>query len=135
MMALMDEMAKADLMRAMPAIEELINSGSLEILAQMATFLGSATHAFTDSIIERMLSMFESMVSRLMNPQIQDLIGAAVDSAHETMNEMQQQPEKTGMLALWKTAGDPMVQKSLLFVMDFAKNFHKSLVSETGPRL
>ncbi|NOY54019.1 MAG: DUF1641 domain-containing protein [Deltaproteobacteria bacterium] len=135
MMALLDELAKADLMRAMPAIEELINSGSLEVLTQMATFLGSTTHAFTDSIVERMLSMFENLVSRLMNPQIQDLIGAAVESAQEAMAEMKDQPKKAGLPALWKAARDPEVRQSLLFVMSFARHFHQSLYSENGPKL
>ena len=135
MMALADEMTKADLMRAMPAIEELVNSGSLEVLTQLATFAGSATHAFTDSIVERMLGMFENLVSRLMNPQIQEMIGAMVEGVHETMAEMKKQPYKKGVLGLIKTARDPEVQKSLQFFMNFAKNFHRSLTSPTGPKL
>jgi len=130
-----DEVAKADLVRVMPALQELVDSGSLETLTQMATFVGSATHAFTDSIVERMLSMFENLVSRLMNPQIQDLVGAMVEGAHNTMADMTEEPYKKGVLGLIKTARDPEVQKSLHFVMNFAKNFHRSLTSETGPRM
>ncbi|OIP60633.1 MAG: hypothetical protein CO150_10455 [Nitrospirae bacterium CG_4_9_14_3_um_filter_53_35] len=130
-----DEVVKADVIRVMPALQELINSGSLEILTQMATFMGSATHAFTDSIVERMLSMFENFVSRIMNPQVQELIGAMVEGVQETMSDMKEEPYKKGIIGLLKTARDPEVQKSLHFVMNFAKNFHKSLTSEGGPKL
>ncbi len=130
-----DEVVKADVVRVMPALQELINSGSLEILTQMATFMGSATHAFTDSIVERMLSMFENFVSRIMNPQVQELIGAMVEGVHVTMADMKEEPYKKGIFGLLKTAKDPEVQKSLHFVMNFAKNFHKSLTSEGGPKL
>jgi uncharacterized protein YjgD (DUF1641 family) len=130
-----DEVAKADLVRMMPALQELIDSGSLEILTQMATFAGSATHAFTDSIVERMLTMFENLISRLMNPQIQELFGAMVEGAHDTMAEMKEEPYKQGMFGLLKTARDPEVQKSLQFAMNFSKNFHKSLTSVSGPKL
>lgn len=130
-----DEVVKADVVRVMPALQELINSGSLEILTQMATFMGSATHAFTDSIVERMLSMFENFVSRVMNPQVQELLGAMVEGVHVTMAEMKKEPYKKGVIGLIKTARDPEVQKSLHFVMNFAKNFHGSLTSEGGPKL
>ncbi len=130
-----DEAAKADLGRVMPALQELIDSGSLEILTQMATFAGSATNAFTDSIVERMLTMFENLVSRLMNPQVQDLFGAMVEGAQVTMADMKEESYKTGMLELFKAVRDPEVQKGLLFMMNFAKNFHRSLTSVNGPQL
>ncbi len=131
-----EEVLKADLMRAMPALQELVNSGSLQILTQMATFVGSASHAFTDSIVERVLTIVENLTSRLVNPQIQDLIGAMVEGTHTTMEDMKQQPyDKTGLLGLLKNARDPEVQKGLLFVMNMAKNFHRSLSSVTGPRM
>ena len=48
---------------------------------------------------------------------------------------MKDEPYKKGMLGLLKAARDPEVQKGLLFVMNLTKNFHKSLTSESGPKI
>ncbi len=52
------------------------------------------------------------------------------------MEDMKKEPyEKAGLPGLEKNARDPEVQKGLVFVSNFAKNFHRSLSVVEGPTL
>ncbi len=138
-MDLLDRVNRSGVVKALPAISALVESGDLDRIVQLARVIGSAEDALNDEMISRMASVFGEgicLIDRLTRngalAQVLDLLlreevqgvlvrfGEALLSASEEFER--EPPPKGGIGGLWKIMSQPGNQQALQFMGLFGKH-------------
>jgi uncharacterized protein YjgD (DUF1641 family) len=155
---LMDQVNRAGLARAIPAIAEMVNNGDLNRLARLARVYASAEDALTDEMVGRMtdtvgqgLSLLDQVnragleraipaIAELVNsgaleriatllPQLVDRLTTvqdvlqSIDAAAAASREAP--PTGGGLGGLWHMMRDPETQDTLRFLLSIGKQMRK----------
>ena len=109
---LMDQVNRAGLARAIPAIAEMVNNGDLNRVARLARVYASAEDALTDEMVGRLA---ETIAEGMLEP----LDSAAADTARA--------PRAAGGFGgLWSMMRDPDNQDALRYLINVGKAMRAS---------
>ncbi len=90
-LTLLDKLNRADLDRALPIIERMVESGDLERLASMARVIGAAQEALTDEMIHRLagnISDAMTLLDRLITSGLLDRMVEAAPAINRLMTRL-----------------------------------------------
>ncbi|MBX2883183.1 MAG: DUF1641 domain-containing protein [Granulosicoccus sp.] len=130
-LGLLDKVNRSNLDKAIPVIDQLVESGDLDRAANMVRVLGSAGDALSDDIVGRLGELVNSMliiadrISRNNNLnklldllERDDLINmlTSLCEATEAAKATYDEPTSGGIKGLMTTMKDPEVQQALRFM-------------------
>lgn len=132
---LLDQVSRSNLDKAIPLINQMVESGDLERVVNLVRVLGSAGDAISDDIVGRLGEMANELlciadrVSRNQNlHKILDLLErdhmvdmlASMAEAAATAKASHEVKSSGGIGGLLKTMKDPEVQQALQFMSKFS---------------
>lgn len=137
---LLDQVSRSKLDKAIPLINQLVETGDLEKVVNLVRVLGSAGDALSDDIVGRLAEMINELlcladrVARNKNlTKLLDLLerdhmvetlASALEAAASAKASHAQKPSG-GVVNLLKTMADPEVQQALQFMSKFSSEFKK----------
>ena len=126
---LLDRVNRSGIIRALPAITQLVENGDLDRLISLARFVAAMEDSLSDDIVNRLALVateLASVVDKLARSQLIDVLGrdevqcALVDTAEAACAAksaaMALPMPKGGLAGLWQLAKDPGTQDALRFM-------------------
>ena len=140
---LVDRVNRSGIMRALPTITRMVESGDLERLAGLARLVGAMEDSLSDDIVNRLATVatelaaltdklarnsgFLRLVDVLGRDEVQCALIDLAESACIAKRELAQQPAPSGgVFSLLRIASDPGTQSALRFVSLVANQMRKS---------
>lgn len=140
---LLDRINRSGIMRALPTITRLVESGDLERLAGLARLVGAMEDSLSDDIVNRLATVatelaalvdklartpgFLRLVEVLGRDEVQCGLIDLAESACAARAEMARQPRPAGgLFGLLRLASDPGTQSALRFVSLVAARIPKT---------
>ena len=146
-LALLDEVNRSGLGRAIPALAEMVNNGDLQRLVKLARLYGSAEDALTDEMVGRLsetlgngLSQVVKMLEGLQDSGSLERIATALPQLADRLDTVQgllrsidaaatasraAPPSAGGFGGLWQLMRDPESQDTLRFMLGVGKQLRK----------
>ncbi|MEJ2509246.1 MAG: hypothetical protein P8009_07185 [Gammaproteobacteria bacterium] len=142
-MALLDQVNRSGIDRALPAIARLVENGDLDRIVNVARVLGSAADSLSEDIISRLAAVLSDgmcLVDRLARneglqrllcvlerKESQDLMVGLADALVATSQEMAElPPARGGVGGLLKTAKQPETQEGMQILALLGKHLSAS---------
>ena len=136
-MTLLDQLNRSGLEQALPVLAQMVQSGDLERLANLARLLGSAQDALTDEMIGRLaetLSGGMTLLDQINRNGAERLVRIltrleTVESMlvglQEAAKAVEEEPETRGMKGLWRLIKNRENQRALRFFVAVGKELQK----------
>lgn len=102
-------------------------SGTLDSLIETAELASAARNALTDSAIERIAELAESLAGLVARRDVVDLLQALAGAAAEASEKARVSPPGTGLLAVLGALRDPDIRRMLGFLAFFAQGFNRRI--------
>ncbi len=138
---LLDQVSHSNLDKAIPVINELVNSGDLERAASLMRVLGAAGDALGDDIVGRLGGVLNELLllaDRLANNEnlhrlldfleqddVIDTLETLCRATAEVKNAQPSTPPPATLMGLINTMKDPELQQSLQTLSRFAAAFRR----------
>jgi uncharacterized protein YjgD (DUF1641 family) len=106
-------------------LTSLHRSGGLVSLFELVDLLNVARNAMTDSMIERLASFAEHMVTNVANEETADLFQTFATALFDAQKKAEAQPVRGGLLSVMRLMSAPETQASLNFLMAFAQGLQR----------
>jgi uncharacterized protein YjgD (DUF1641 family) len=139
---LLDRVNRSGIVKALPTISALVESGDLDRIVQLARVVGSAEDAVNDEMIARMAGVFSEglclmdrltrngalsqVLDLLLREEVQGVLVRFGEALLKASEEFEQQPPpKGGIGGLWKIMSQPGNQQALQFMGLFGKHLRE----------
>lgn len=129
---LTDELKQADLKPIIPMLSTLAKDGGMEALIDTAKALVTIRNALSDSMLERVASVFVDTIDYFASLRAQNIGSYLLESINQTTKEFSEQKPKTSLLGLIKEIKNPETVESLMFILAIIKNMPRGLAKATG---
>jgi len=138
-MDLLDRVNRSGVVRALPAITQLVEHGDLERIVHLARVLGSMEDAVNDEMISRLAAVageaiflmdrltrndaLTRVMELLLREEVQSVLVRFGEALVESSREFEQQPPpKGGLGGLWRLMSQPGNQEALQFMGIFGRH-------------
>ena len=139
---MLDRVNRSGVIKALPAIAQLVENGDLERIVALARLVGSAEDALTDDMIGRLarlasegLSLFDRLTRSdgfmgrlrvLERADVQEAFTSFLEAVCAARVEAQQaEPSTGGLGGLLKLAREPQTQDAMRFMVSMANHLNK----------
>ncbi|APZ41717.1 hypothetical protein [Acidihalobacter ferrooxydans] len=139
---MLDRVNRSGVVKALPAIAQMVDNGDLERITHLARLIGSAEDALTDDMIGRRahlasegLSLFDrvtrsdgfmGMLQILERPDVQEAFTAFLEAVCIARTEAKEAaPSVGGLGPMLKLARDPQTQDAMRFMVSMASHLKR----------
>jgi len=120
-MEIADRLNEPDTREAVDALlqglTQLHRTGDLAATFELLHVLGAVRAAATDSMIERLATLLEHLLSNIANEEVADLAHETKEAMREARREAAGAPARGGMMATIALLSDPQTQEALRFLV------------------
>lgn len=102
-------------------LTRLHRAGGLVSLFELVHMVNAARNAMTDSIVERLATFGEHMVTNVANEETADLFQTFATALFDAQKKTESQPSRGGLLSAMRLLSAPETQTSLHFLLTFAQ--------------
>ncbi|WP_297453521.1 DUF1641 domain-containing protein [Persephonella sp.] len=127
---LVDEVNRANLKEVIPQLSALNAGNNMEALIDLVNALTVMRNAFTDSMVERIVTLITDITVNLARFRIEEIATSALSGIEEASRLIEEHPPKLGMTGLLRVIRDPEVQKGLIFALYLIKDLSQSLTQK-----
>ena len=124
---LVDEVNRANLKDMIPHLSALNEGNNLEAVIDLVNALAVMRNAFTDSMVERIVTLITEITVNLARFRVEEIATSALSSIEEASRHMEENPPKLGITGLLRVMKDPEVQEGLIFALYLIRGLSKSL--------
>ncbi|MDQ7055074.1 MAG: DUF1641 domain-containing protein, partial [Persephonella sp.] len=124
---LVDEVNRSNIKEILPHLKTLSAGNNMEALMDTVNALAVMRNAFSDSMVERMVSLITDITVNLAKFRVEEIGTAALSSIEKASKEIEEQPEKPGIGGLLKAIRDPEIQKGLIFALYLIRELSQTL--------
>jgi len=141
-MDLLDRVNRSGVVRALPAIAQLVENGDLERIVHLARVIGSVEDAVNDEMISRLSAVageaiclmdrltrngaLTQVMDLLLREEVQSVLVRFGEALVDSSQEFEQQPPpKGGLGGLWRIMSQPGNQEALQFLGIFGRHLRK----------
>ena len=139
---MLDQVNRSGVVKALPAITQLVENGDLERITHLARLIGSAEDALTDDMIGRLAYMateglslldrltrsdgFLSMLRILERTEVQESFTAFLEAVCAARSEaIDAEASSGGLGSMLKLARDPQTQDAMRFMVSMANHLKR----------
>lgn len=139
---MLDRVNRSGVVKALPAITQLVENGDLDRITHLARLIGSAEDALTDDMIGRLahlasegLSLFDrltrsdgfmGMLRILERSEVQESFTAFLEAVCTARSEALEAPPSSGGLGpMLRLARDPQTQDAMRFMVSMASHLKR----------
>jgi len=106
-------------------LTRLHRAGGLVSLFELVHMVNAARNAMTDSIVERLATFSEHMVTNVANEETADLFQTFATALFDAQKQTEAQPSRGGLLSAVRLLSAPETQTSLTFLLAFAQGLQR----------
>lgn len=127
---LLDEVNRANVKDLLPYVSNLNAGNNLEALVDLINAVSVMRNAFTDSMVERIVTLITDITVNLARFRVEEIGTATLSSIEQASKAAEELPEKPGISGLLKAIRDPEVQRGLIFALYLIRDLSKALTRQ-----
>ncbi len=127
---LLDEVNRANVKDMLPYVSNLNAGNNMEALVDLVNAVSVMRNAFTDSMVERIVTLITDITVNLARFRVEEIGTAALSSIEKASKAAEEIPPKPGMSGLLKAIRDPEIQKGLIFALYLIRDLSQALTKK-----